>query len=327
MRKYSSIKFFVFLAAVFSLSFIFGPTQASADKFITIGTGGVTGVYYPTGGAICRLVNRGRREHGIRCSVESTGGSVYNINALRDGTLDVAVTQSDWQYHAYKGTSIFSAQGPFKEMRSLFSLHTEAFTLVVREDSGIKKLDDLVGKRVNLGNPGSGNRATMEVLMQAKKWTKDNFKVASELKGSEQPQALCDNKIDAMVYSAGHPNGAVQEVATSCDVRIVPVTGPEIDKLIEQNPYYAYTTIPGGMYNGNPQDVKTFGVKATVISTTKVDPEVIYQIVKSVFDNFDNFKTLHPVFVNLDMKKMVYEGNTAPLHEGAKRYFKEKGLL
>jgi TRAP transporter TAXI family solute receptor len=302
------------------------PSSAS-DKFVTIGTGGVTGVYYPTGGAICRLVNRGRKDHGIRCSVESTGGSVYNLNALRQGGMDLAVAQSDWQYHAHKGTGLFEPQGAFKDLRSVFSLHTEAFTVVVRKDSGIKNLDGLKGKRVNIGNPGSGNRATMEVVMAAKGWTENTFKVASELKGSEQPQALCDNKIDAMVYNAGHPNGAVQEVATSCEVKIIPVSGKEIDKLVDSNSYYAYTTIPGGMYAGNPTDVKTFGVKATFVSTERVGADVIYQVVKAVFDNFDNFKTLHPVFVNLVPKNLVGEGNSAPLHKGAERYFKERGLL
>jgi uncharacterized protein len=312
---------------VYSLSVLSVPSSALADKFVTIGTGGVTGVYYPTGGAICRLVNRGRKEHGIRCSVESTGGSVYNLNALREGSIDFAVAQSDWQYHGYKGTGAFSAQGPFKDLRSLFSLHTEAFTLVVREDSGINSLDDVVAKRVNIGNPGSGNRATMEVLMAAKGWTQDTFKLATELKGSEQPQALCENKVDAMIYSAGHPNGAVQEVATSCDVKIIPIVGPQIDKLVRENPYYAYATIPGGMYAGSPNDVKTFGVKATFVSTAKVDNEIVYQVIRAVFDNFENFKTLHPVFVTLEPKRLVTEGNTAPLHEGAIRYFKEKGLL
>ncbi len=321
-----SKRFFVFTLFVFTATYFSFAANAS-DKFITIGTGGVTGVYYPTGGAVCRLVNRGRKDHGIRCSVESTGGSVYNLNALREGGMDLAVAQSDWQYHAYHGTSFFADQGAFKSLRSLFSLHTEAFTLVVRSDSGINKLDDLVGKRVNIGNPGSGNLATMEVLMEAKGWNKKTFKIASELKGSEQPQALCDNKIDAMIYNAGHPNGAVQEVATSCEVKIIPVVGPEVDRLVDSSPYYAYTRVPGGMYAGNPDDIKTFGVKATFITTSRVDEEVIYQIVKAVFDNFDNFKTLHPVFINLDPKKLITEGNAAPLHRGAKRYFKEKGLL
>lgn len=330
MMKLKKSVFYLAAAAFCTLVVGSVPINAQAsDKFITIGTGGVTGVYYPTGGAICRLVNRGRKAHGIRCSVESTGGSVYNLNALRQGGLDLAVAQSDWQYNAYKGTDIqpFIENGPFTDLRSVFSLHTEAFTVIVRSDSHINKFDDLVGKRVNIGNSGSGNRATMEVVMKAKGWTRESFKVASELKGSEQPQALCDNKIDAMIYNAGHPNGAVQEVATSCDVKIISVAGPEIDKLLKDNAYYAYTTIPKGMYAGNPNDVKTFGVKATLVSTAKVSDEIVYQVVKAVFDNFENFKTLHPVFANLDKKKMVNEGNTAPLHKGAERYFREAGLL
>ena len=153
------------------------------------------------------------------------------------------------------------------------------------------------------------------------------FKLASELKASEQPQALCDNKIDAMIYAAGHPNGAVQEVSTSCDTHIIDVTGSSIDSLVQDNSFYAYTSIPGGMYQGTPNDVHTFGVKATFVTSSDADEEIIYQIVKAVFDNFDNFKTLHPVFANLEPKKLVKEGNSAPLHKGAERYYKEKGYL
>lgn len=311
-------------AAWFAIS---SQAVGAADKFITIGTGAVTGVYYPAGGAICRLVNRGRKTHNIRCSVESTGGSVYNINALRTGEMDIAVAQSDWQYHAYKGTAYFAGQPPFTKLRSLFSLHSEAFTVVARADSGIKKFDDIKGKRVNIGNPGSGMRATMDVVMQAKNWTVKDFKVASELKASEQPQALCDNKIDVMIYAAGHPNGAVQEATTSCETVIVPVDGPDIDSLLKEYPFYTPAVIPGGMYPGSPHDVKTFGVRATLVTTSDLDEDVAYEVVKAVFDNFDNFKTLHPVFVGLDPEEMITLGNTAPMHKGAIRYFKEKGLM
>jgi TRAP transporter TAXI family solute receptor len=316
------------LFAISAVSYLgFNSPALSADKYITIGTGGVTGVYYPAGGAICRLVNRGRKEHGIRCSVESTGGSVYNLNSLRTGEIEIAAAQSDWQFHAYNGTGPFKDVGADKKLRSLFSLHSEPFTVIARADSGIKTFDDLKAKRVNLGNPGSGGRATMEAIMTVKGWTKDTFKEALELKASEQAQALCDNKIDAMIYSAGHPNGAVQEVTTTCDARIIPVDGPDIDKLVSANPFYAYTVIPGGMYNGNDKDIKTFGVKATFVSSENVDAEIIYKVVKAIFDNFDNFKTLHPVFSTLEPKELVKSGNTAPLHAGAERYFKEKGWL
>jgi TRAP transporter TAXI family solute receptor len=250
-----------------------------ATDFVTIGTGGVTGVYYPTGGSICRLVNKGKKEHGVRCSVESTGGSVYNINTIRAGELDMGVAQSDWQYHAYNGTAKFKDKGAFKELRSIFSIHGEPFTVVARADSGIKTFADLKGKRVNIGNPGSGSRGTMEVAMKAEGWDKSVFKVAGELKASEQAKALCDNKIDAMVYVVGHPSGAIKEATTTCDSVIVDVSDSKIAKLVDATPYYKFTDVPGGMYKGNPDSVKTFGVAATFVTSSKVSEKVIYAVV------------------------------------------------
>lgn len=320
--------FSALFAASFALAGGIHVKQARAEeRYFTIGTAGVTGVYYPAAGAICRLVARGRKEHGIRCTVESTGGSIYNINAIRQGDLDMGAAQSDWQFHAYNGTALFERLGPDKDLRSVFSLHNEPFTIVARKDSGIKAFDDLKGKRVNIGNPGSGMRATMEILMRAKGWTMGDFKRVFELKASEQGQALCDNNIDAMIYAAGHPNGAIQEVTSTCEAILIPVEGEVVDKLLEKYPFYTYATIPGGMYVGNPNDVKTFGVRATFITSARVDEELIYQVVKAVFDNFDSFKTLHPVFSTLDPALMVHDGSTAPLHKGAERYFREKGLL
>jgi TRAP transporter TAXI family solute receptor len=302
------------------------PAQAQ-QKFVTIGTGGVTGVYYPTGGAICRLVNKGRKEHGIRCSVESTGGSVYNINTIRAGELDMGVAQSDWQYHAYNGTSKFKDAGPFKDLRAVFSVHPEPFTVVARADSGIKNFNDLKGKRVNVGNPGSGQRGTMEVLMEALKWTMGDFGLVSELKSAEQAQALCDNKIDAMVFTVGHPSGSIKEPTTTCDSVIVEVSGAAVDKLVGDNDYYRTATIPGGMYRGSDSDVKTFGVGATFVSSTAVSEDVVYNVVKAVFENFDDFKKLHPAFANLKKEEMVSDGLSAPLHDGAAKYYKEAGLI
>ncbi|WP_339862053.1 TAXI family TRAP transporter solute-binding subunit [Thalassospira alkalitolerans] len=304
-----------------------GQASAQENRFITIGTGGVTGVYYPTGGAICRLVNKDRKTHGIRCSVESTGGSSYNINTIRSGELDLGVAQSDVQYYALHGEKAFKEVGPFPELRAVFSIHPEPFTVVARADSGIKTFDDLKGKRVNIGNPGSGQRDTMDIVMNAKGWTLDDFALASELKPAEQSQALCDNKIDAMIYTVGHPSGSIQEATTACDSVLVEVSGPEIDKLVADNPYYRVATIPGGMYRGNPDDVKTFGVGATFVSSTKTDADVVYNVVKAVFENFDDFKKLHPAFANLVKEEMVKDGLSAPLHDGAAKYYKEAGLM
>ena len=300
---------------------------AMAEEFITIGTGGITGVYYPTGGAICRLVNKGRRDHGVRCSVESTGGSVYNINTIREGELEFGVAQSDWQYHAYNGSSQFEDAGPFEGLRSVFSVHPEPFTVVARADGGITTFADLKGKRVNIGNPGSGQRGTMEVLVKALGWTMDDFTLATELKASEQSAALCDNQIDAMVYTVGHPSGSIQEATTACDSVLVNVSGPEVAKLIEENSFYRAATIPGGMYRGIDENTLTFGVGATFVSSDAVSEDVVYVLVKSVFENFDDFKGLHPAFANLVAAEMATAGLSAPLHDGAAKYFKEAGLI
>lgn len=286
------------------------PVAEAQQKFITIGTGGVTGVYYPTGGAICRLVNKGRKQHGIRCSVESTGGSVYNLNTIRAGELDMGVAQSDWQYHAYHGTSKFKDAGPFKELRAVFSVHPEPFTVVARAGSGIMDFMDLKGKRVNIGNPGSGQRGTMEVVMDALGWDKGTFALASELKSAEQSKALCDNKIDAMVFTVGHPSGSIKEATTSCDSMLVSVKGAAIDKLVMDNDYYRTATIPGGMYRGSDSDVQTFGVGATFVSSTATSADVVYEVVKAVFENFDDFRKLHPAFGHL--KKARWPRTASP---------------
>lgn len=317
------------LLAALTLGFVmaFSSAAVSDTTFVTIGTGGVTGVYYPTGGAIARLVNKGKKEHGIRASVESTGGSVYNLNALASGELEMGVAQSDWQYHAWNGTSKFKEKGPNKDLRAVFSVHPEPFTVVARADSGIKNFQDLKGKRVNIGNPGSGQRGTMEVVMEKMGWTKDDFKLASELKSAEQSKALCDNKIDAIVFTVGHPSGSIKEATTSCDSVLVNVEGPEIDALVEENDYYRTATIPAGMYRGNDTDTKTFGVGATFVSSATVPEDVIYVVVKSVFENFDDFKKLHPAFAVLKKEEMVKDGLSAPLHDGAAKYYKEVGLI
>ena len=313
--------------AVIATLTAFGGSQVSADQFVSIGTGGVTGVYYPTGGAICRLVNKDRKSHGIRCSAESTGGSVYNINTVRAGELEFGVAQSDWQYHAYRGTSKFEDKGAFKELRAVFSVHPEPFTLIVKKGSGISSFEGLKGKKVNVGNPGSGQRATMEVVMEAFGMKMSDFSLAAELKGSEMAQAICDGKIEAMIYTVGHPAAAVTQAASSCDVELVSVTGAPIDKLIADNSFYRVASVPGGMYQGSPNDTTTFGVGATVITSTAVPEEVVYTVVKAVFDNFADFKKLHPAFANLNEEQMISDGLSAPLHPGAIKYYKERGWM
>lgn len=316
----------IFSACIVGAALCAGAAQAQ-QQFISIGTGGVTGVYYPTGGAICRLVNKGRKEHGIRCSAESTGGSVYNINTVRAGELEFGVAQSDWQYHSYNGTSKFEEQGKFEGLRAVFSVHPEPFSVLARGGSGISSFEDLKGKRVNVGNPGSGLRATAEVVMDAYGMTMDDFSVASELKGAEMAQALCDDKIDVMIYTVGHPAASITEATNTCDVEFVDVQGPVIDKLIDENSFYRTAMIPSGMYKGQEADNHTFGVGATFVSSADVSEDVVYVVVKAVFDNFEDFKKLHPAFANLSEEQMISDGLSAPLHDGAVKYYKERGWM
>ena len=303
------------------------PVESFAQqKFLTIGTGGVTGVYYAAGGAICRLVNKDRAKHGIRCSVESTGGSVFNVNTIKAGELDLGVAQSDVMYNAVKGEGQFKGQ-PFAELRSVMSLHPEPFTVLVRKESGVNSFADLKGKKFNVGNPGSGTRSSMEELLAAMGWQMSAFALASELRPDEHGPALCDNKIDGFFYAVGHPSANIQDPTTTCGAKLVSLTGPAVEKLVSTKPYYAYATIPAGLYPNNPQETKTYGVLATLVSSTKVPAETVYTVVKAVFDNFDEFKKLHPALANLKPEDMVKNGLSAPLHEGAARYYREKGWI
>jgi TRAP transporter TAXI family solute receptor len=315
----------VALAASLLVASIFGPAAQAQQKYITIGTGGVTGVYYPAGGAICRLVNKDRAKHGIRCSVESTGGSVFNINTIQAGELDMGVAQSDVQYNAVKGVAPFKA--PFAELRAVFSLHPEPVTVVVSKQSGVSSFADLKGKKFNVGNPGSGTRATLDELLDAMGWKISAFALASELKADEHGPALCDGKIDGFFYLVGHPSANIQDPTTVCGAKLVSVTGPAVDKLVKAHPYYAYATIPGGLYPGNPQETRTYGVLATVVSSSQVPADRVYAVVKAVFDNFDEFKKLHPAFQLLTPQNMIKDGLSAPLHEGAFKYYREKGWV
>jgi uncharacterized protein len=300
---------------------------AAQQKFMTVGTGGVTGVYYAAGGAICRLVNKDRAKHGIRCSVESTGGSVFNINTIKAGELDLGFAQSDVQFNAAKGLAQFKEGGAHTDLRAVFSVHPEPFTVLARKEAGVKSFADFKGKRFNVGNPGSGTRASMEELLGAMGWKLTDFSLASELKADEHGPALCDGKIDGFFYGVGHPSANIQDPTTSCGAKLVSLTGPAVDKLVADKPYYAKATIPGGLYPNNAEGATTFGVLATVVASSKAPADSVYQVVKAVFDNFDEFKKLHPALANLKPENMVKDGLSAPLHDGAAKYYKEKGWI
>jgi len=315
---------------VFGLVLFMGATPSTVHAkttFITIGTGGITGVYYPTGGAIAKMVNNKRKEYGIRATVESTGGSVFNVNAVMSGDLEFGVVQSDRQYQAVHGLEEWKDAGPQKNLRAVFSIHPESVTLVAAVDADIKDIKDLKGKKVNIGNPGSGQRQNSIDALEAVGLNYEKDLQAEGIKAAESAGLLQDGRIDAFFYTVGHPNGSIKEATSGKrQVRFASILG--IDKLLEKYPYYAKAMIPIEFYPGavNDADVPTFGVKATFVTSAKVPDKVVYAITKEVFDNFEEFKKLHPAYQVLTKESML-EGLSAPIHPGAMKYFKEAGLM
>ena len=331
--KFKNLVAIVFSAGLLWAGLLSGSAVAAEKTFISIGTGGPTGVYFVVGNSVCRLVHKeaaeGRkagRKHGIRCAAPSTAGSNYNIGQIGAGELDFGVAQSDWQYHASNGSSKWEGNKQDK-LRAVFSVHPEPFHIIVGKDSGINSWDELSGKRVNIGNPGSGQRGTMEVLMAAHGTTVDDFKVATELTSSEQSTALCDGKIDAYGYTVGVPNSGVAVATDGCGARIINLNSSVEKGLVDANPFYAFATIPTGTYSTSSSDVTTFGVKATFVSSTDTPDDVVYEVVRAVFENIEDFRKLHPAFANLSYEQMISDGLSAPLHAGALRYYKEQGWM
>lgn len=324
--------FIIGLALIFGIVMFMGtgPAEVQAKTtFVTIGTGGITGVYYPTGGAIAKIVNKKRKEYGIRATVESTGGSVFNVNAIMAGDLEFGVVQSDRQYQAIKGLAEWKDSGPQADLRAVFSIHPESVTLVATVDSGIKNITDLKGKRVNIGNPGSGQRQNSIDALTAVGLNFESDLKAEGVKASEAPGLLQDGRLDAFFYTVGHPSGAFKEAtAGATKVAFVSVSGPGIDKLIADKPYYAKSFIPVNLYPGsaNKENVDSFGVKATFVTSAKVPENIVYAITKEVFDNFEDFKKLHPAYQVLTKQGML-DGMSAPIHPGAMKYYKEAGLM
>ncbi len=303
-----------------------GTTETS---FVTIGTGGITGVYYPTGGAIAKMVNAKRKDYGIRATVEATGGSVFNVNAVLAGDLEFGVVQSDRQYQAFNGEEGSEWAGnPQPDLRAVFSIHPESVTLIASVDSDVKTIMDLKGKRVNIGNPGSGQLGNSRDALEAVGLDYEKDLKAEYVKAAEAPGLLQDGRIDAFFYTVGHPNGAIKEAtAGATKVRFVPIEGSGIDELIAKKPYYAKSFVPVDQYPTavNDADVPTFGVKATFCTSAAVPDEVVYAVTKEVFDNFEDFKKLHPAYAVLTKEGML-AGLSAPIHPGAMKYFKEAGL-
>ena len=299
---------------------------AADDASVTIATGRVGGLYHPVGGAICILVNEDRDEHGIDCTVEISGGSIPNIKNLREGDVDLALAQSDELHNAYYGNGPFSEDGAFKDLRLVFALYIEHFTIVARGGRDMDTFEDLKGKRVYVGEEELSRRHAMGVLMNAYGWTGEEVTDVSTYKASNLAEALCDDEFDAFVYTIGHPNPTVREAATLCDINLLDVSPDITERLARQNPFYVRSVIKGGTYRGNPRDTPTLGVPSMLATSAKVDEDVIYQVTRAYFESLDLLRALSPLFLSFTKDQMVESDLDVPFHEGALKYFSEVRL-
>jgi TRAP transporter TAXI family solute receptor len=320
-------KLILFVSVLIGVGIALNSCKTRKVRFVTIGTGGVTGLYYPTGGAISKMVNDRFDHYRIKATVESTSGSVFNVNAVLSGDLDFGVVQSDRQFQAYNGLVEWSEAGKQTELRSVFSIHPESITLIAAEDSSIRQIKDLRGKRINLGNIGSGQLQNSRDILEAAGLDEQDL-VAEYVKAVEAPGLLQDERLDGFFYTVGHPNGNIKE-ATSGRIKvfIVPIKGEDIDEMLQLYPYYTKSVVPRSFYPYalNTEDIETIGVKATFVTSKKVAANIVYAITKEVFENFEEFKSLHPAYQALKKQEML-KGLSAPIHRGALRYYKEAGL-
>jgi hypothetical protein len=316
------------LLVVLAGSVVPHPGQAAGiDKFVAIGTGSVSGVFYPVGKGMCKFVNDGRLQHGVRCLAYETGGSVYNIEAVRSRELDIGITLSDLAALSYQGKGHSGSDlGPATELRALANLYAMPVGIVVKKDLNIKTLDDFAGKRFNFGNRGSGNRAMAEMLFEYKKWTPKDFTKLTELSTKEMGEAFCDNQIDILLEILGHPAEFYEDMIKKCNGAIFNFPPEDVAGLIKILPFSAPQKIPGKMYTDTPDDIRTFGYQAIMFSTSKVHPTTIFNVMNATFGNMEKFREVHPALKATNLKKMT-DGLTVPLHDGAKQFYTQHGIM
>jgi len=294
---------------------------------VTLATGTPGGIYHPVGNAICRMFNLPDGQQPVPCVAVRSEGSVANIRQVASGKATFALSQTDVAYAAFHGEGPFAAAGPDPKLRMLIALYPEAFTVVARADTGIRDFEDLRGRRIGLSKGGAGYTFTRDVVFGFYGWTIPGLVDAEEFGPAEQNRALCSNRVDAVLFLAGHPNGLTQEATTGCPARLVRVAGPQIDRLLAAHVYYRATVIPGGLYAGNPDDTPTIGSQAVLVSSSRQPDALAYAVVRAVFEHFADFRRLHPVLAGLNARDMVPSEAVIPIHPGALKYYREAGLM
>ena len=283
----------------------------------------MNGLYYPVGKAICEVAAADLHAQGIRCSPETTPGSVYNVGAVQSGELEFGIVQSDVQFAAYKGMGAWRGK-PVSNLRSVLSLYPELVTVIARADANIRVLADLSGKRVNVGSEGTGTRSTWDAIAAELGQGKDKTHL-TELKASETTSALCSGAIDANLLIVGHPSPLVSSQLAACPSNFVAITGPVVDKLVDAYPFYVRGSIPTQFY-GISGDVPTFGSRATLVTSASTDDRVVAAVARAMLTHVAELRSLHPALSGLRAEDMITQGLTAPLHPAAAMVYKELGL-
>ena len=304
-----------------------GIDARAKEKFIALGTGSPNGTYFPVGRGICELVNGTRTVHGVRCIAYNTGGSVYNIQAITSGELEMGITRSDLAFQSYEGINAFKAIGPNADIRAITTLYAMPIAVLVRKDAGIETFADLVGKRINIGNQGSGKRSVSELILSQMGWEKGDFSAALELNTKQMGKAFCDGNVDILIEGLGNPSKFYEQMVGECEGKFLTVPKEVIDKIKKDFPYFATLDIPGGIYTDTPNPVGTFGFKATLVTKKSLSDETVYDVTSAVFDAFERFQEKHPSLKLVDPLSMATNGIFIPLHPGAERYFKERGYV
>jgi len=302
-----------------------GGSLEAKDKFVALGTGSPNGTYYPVGRGICELVNEGRVSHGVRCIAYNTGGSVYNIQAVMSGELEMGITRSDLAFQAHDGLNAFKSIGPNPELRAVTTLYSMPIAVLVKKGAEINAFADLEGKRINIGNKGSGKRSVAELIMDIMGWQRGDFSAVLEMSTKQMGKAFCDDNVDILIEGLGNPSKFYEEMVRDCDGKFIPVPKDVVGKIQKKFPYFAALDIPGKIYSGTPDPVGTFGFKATLVTKRAVHEDTVYDIVSSIFDQFKKFQEKHPSLSLAAPQQMVNEGIFIPIHDGARRYYLERG--
>jgi len=315
-------RFFQIIGLLVSLLLIASGASAADQTSYTLGTGGEQGCYYAVGKALARLASQ---KHGLRLKAESTSGSVANINSVLNGQMTFGIAQSDRALQAISGKAEWAKSGPRNDLRAICGLYNETVMLVASGPSGIKECRDLRGKRVAIGAPGSGIRQnSMDALNSCHLTTKD-LALAAPLNAEEASQKLQAGQLDGFFYTAGHPNQVIGNAAKG-RVKVKLIGFPDVcrDKQFCYVKAWAPLDIYPGLLNKG-YELPTCGVKAVLVTSAKTPEKVVYQIAELIGQNIDALKRMHPSLRRLELYKLV-EDLHAPLHPGAIRYYKEKGI-